>query len=87
MMEGCLGLLLIAFWVFIIFFFSDSEENNNKKDCSSHYALFRTSSFEEYQSFIENFDNTTCEIINISIVTLPSNNCEFYIVTYQEKEP
>ena len=50
------------------------------------YSLFRTEDAQEYLSFLENFDETKYEIVDISTsmrVLSYSNSDEFYIVTYK----
>ena len=50
-----------------------------------NYSMFRTIYAEEYLSFLENFDETKFEIVDISTsmnVTGYGSN-EFYIVTYR----
>ncbi len=50
------------------------------------YSLFRTQDAQEYLSFLENFDETKYEIVNIS-TSLSGigryGSDEFYIVTYK----
>lgn len=52
------------------------------------YSLFRTTDIQEYLSFLEKFDETKFEIVDISTsmsVTGYGSN-EFYIVTYKTIE-
>lgn len=49
------------------------------------YSLFRTTEAQEYLSFLENFDATKFEIVDIStsMWTHANGSSEFYIVTYK----
>lgn len=49
------------------------------------YSLFRTEDVQEYLSFLENFDETKYEIVDIStsMSVLFNGSDEFYIVTYK----
>lgn len=50
-----------------------------------HYFLFTTENVQEYLNFLEVFDETKYEIVNISTsmsVTLHGSN-EFYMITYK----
>ena len=60
--------------------------NSEKTQTSvNNYSLFRTTDVQDYLSFLENFDETNFEIVDISTsmsVTAYGSN-EFYIVTYK----
>lgn len=49
------------------------------------YSLFRTTEIQEYLSFLEEFDETKFEIVDISTSMSVSGygSDEFYIVTYK----
>ena len=51
------------------------------------YSLFRTTDVQEYLSFLENFDETKYEIVDIStsMCEYVHGSDEFYIVTYKTK--
>lgn len=61
--------------------------NSEKTETSvGNYSLFRTTDVQVYLSFLENFDETKYEIVDISTsMDLTSNGYsnEFYIVTYK----
>ncbi len=67
-----------------------TETINSEKTQTSvgTYSLFRTTDAQEYLSFLENFDETKFEIVDISTsmsVTGYGSN-EFYVVTYKTIE-
>lgn len=47
------------------------------------YSLFRTVDIQEYLSFLEEFDETKFEIVDISTSLEDVESDEFYIVTYK----
>ena len=49
------------------------------------YSLFRTTEIQEYLSFLEEFDETKFEIVDIStsMCVYGHGSDEFYIVTYK----
>ena len=49
------------------------------------YSVFRTEDAQEYLSFLENFDETKYEIVDIStsMCVWSHGSDEFYIVTYK----
>ena len=49
------------------------------------YSLFRTTEIQEYLSFLEEFDETKFEIVDIStsMCVYSHGSDEFYIVTYK----
>lgn len=52
------------------------------------YSLFRTKDVQEYLNFLETFDETKYEIVDISTsmyTTAHDGSGEFYIVTYRTK--
>lgn len=50
------------------------------------YSIFRTEDAQEYLSFLENFDETKYQIVDISTSMFTSGygSGEFYIVTYKK---
>lgn len=51
---------------------------------TSKYKLFETTKSEAYLGFLENFDYTNNEIINISISTQGTDYATTYFVTYKD---
>lgn len=48
------------------------------------YSLFRTTEVQEYLSFLDKFDETKFEIVDITtIMSVYWDSVEFYIVTYK----
>lgn len=67
---------------------SESETIHSETTQTSvgSYSLFRTQDVQEYLSFLENFDETKYEIVDISTSlfgTRTYGSDEFYIVTYK----
>ena len=60
------------------------HSETTKKSVGS-YSIFRTSEAQEYLSFLEEFDETKFEIVDIStsMSTSAYGSNEFYIVTYK----
>ena len=50
-----------------------------------HYTVFQTPEVQEYLNFLESFDETKYEIVDISTSAWASNgiNGKFYMVTYR----
>jgi len=48
------------------------------------YALFRTDDVQEYLNFLENFDETKYEIVDISVNDGGAVTDEWYFVTYKQ---
>lgn len=64
---------------------TETIRNETTKKSVGSYSIFRTSDVQEYLSFLEEFDETKFEIVDISTcmkITLQGPN-EFYIVTYR----
>ena len=78
---------LLIFSILISGCSKKTETINSEKTETSvgSYSLFRTRDVQEYLNFLENFDETKFEIVDIStsmMVTSQGSN-EFYIVTYK----
>lgn len=59
-----------------------SETTTQTSPCS--YSLFRTTDVQDYFNFLETFDDTKYEIVDISTSLFKSHgSSEFYIVTYR----
>ncbi len=48
-----------------------------------NYSIFRTQDAQEYLSFLENFDETKFEIVDISTSMRVDLTGSFYVVTYK----
>lgn len=60
--------------------------NENATQNVGSYAIFQTQDAQEYLKFLENFDETKYEIVNISTSlygTRMHGSDEFYMVTYK----
>lgn len=69
--------LLFAFCIVIYIIITETISNKNKK-----FESFRTKDEKEYYSFLENFDETKYELVDIS----PKEKSDkFYVVTYRKK--
>ncbi len=69
--------LLFALCIIIYIIITEAISNRNKK-----FELFRTENEKEYHSFLENFDETKYELLDIS----PKGKSDkFYVVTYRKK--
>ena len=65
---------------------SIEESETIHSETTGSYSLFRTQDVQEYLSFLENFDETKYEIVDISTSlygTRAYGSDEFYIVTYK----
>lgn len=64
-----------------------TETITSKKDVSlvGSYSLFQTEDVQEYLSFLETFDESKYEIVDIStsIATGYNGSGEYYMVTYK----
>lgn len=68
----------------------EKEETINSETSQiteGRYSLFRTQDAQEYLSFLENFDETNYEIVDIStsLAERIYGSDEFYIITYKAK--
>ena len=73
----------------VVFTGCDSTEtitSDKTETVVGSYSLFRTKDVQEYLSFLENFDETKYEIVDIStsMNTAGYGSGEFYIVTYKK---
>ena len=51
------------------------------------YALFKTTDVQEYLNFLETFDETKYEIVDISpATTFSSYTTDYYVITYKTIE-
>lgn len=55
-------------------------------ESAGNYFLFQTHDVDEYLSFLENFDKSKYEIIDISTQMSGVYTTEFYMVTYKTVE-
>ncbi len=65
---------------------SETIQSETTQTSVGSYSLFRTQDVQEYLSFLENFDETKYEIVDISTSlfgTRMYGSDEFYIVTYK----
>ena len=65
---------------------SETIHSETTQTSVGSYSLFRTQDVQEYLSFLENFDETKYEIVDISTSlygTRSYGSDEFYIVTYK----
>lgn len=65
---------------------SETIHSETTQTSVGSYSLFRTQDVQEYLSFLENFDETKYEIVDISTSlfgTRTYGSDEFYIVTYK----
>lgn len=65
---------------------SDTIHSETTHTSVGSYSLFRTQDAQEYLSFLENFDETKYEIVDISTSLYGARTYgsdEFYIVTYK----
>ena len=61
-------------------------ENDIVQETTGSYYLFKTQKAQEYLTFLENFDETKYEIVDISTSlygTRTYGSDEFYIITYK----
>lgn len=90
---------LVAIMVVLVFSLvgCSSSENEQKNDTSTvtssvaegSYMLFQTDEIEEYLSFLEDFDESKYEIVNIDTLireTTFSYSDDYYMVTYKKIE-
>jgi len=59
----------------------NSEKSETDKES---YKLFRTDDVQEYLNFLENFDETKYEIVDISVNDGGAVTDEWYFVTYKQ---
>lgn len=64
---------------------SETIHSETTKTLVDSYSLFRTQDAQKYLSFLENFDETKYEIVDIStsLHSAVYGSDEFYIVTYK----
>ena len=65
---------------------SETIHSERTQTSVGSYSLFRTEDAQEYLSFLENFDETKYEIVDISTSLHGSRaygSDEFYVVTYK----
>lgn len=65
---------------------SETIHSETTQTSVGSHSLFRTQDVQEYLSFLENFDETKYEIVDISTSlygTRTHGSDEFYIVTYK----
>jgi len=58
-------------------------QSENAQEVVGNFYLFRTQDCQEYLTFLENFDETKYEIVNISTSYNLYGSNEFYMVTYK----
>jgi len=87
-------ILLLTFILIITTLFSGCTEEKNTseiihsekvQETSGNYYLFQTKYVQEYLNFLENFDETKYEIVDIStsLHLSPKGSNEFYMITYR----
>ena len=62
----------------------DTQTTTSTKTEVGSYSLFQTRDVEEYLSFLENFDETKYEIVDISTGRGALVTDEYYMVTYKK---
>ena len=89
--------VVMATIVFAAVWLDEKEEKNQAEEkaatynaeiiTNEAYSLFQTNDVQEYLDFLESFDETKYEIIDISTsmehVSKFTGNSEFYMVTYK----
>lgn len=84
---------LVLFLILIICFGASSGkkteiiQNESQIESAGTYYLFKTFDVQEYLKFLENFDETKYEIVDIStsLHYIPKGSDEFYMVTYKTR--
>lgn len=64
---------------------SEIIQSNKVQESVGSYYLFRTQDVQEYLNFLENFDETKYEIVDISTSLKVGSygSSEFYMITYK----
>ena len=78
-----LAIVMIASFMVVFTACSKTETINSEsaQTVVGSYSLFRTTKVQEYLSFLENFDETKYEIVDISTSMSRGYSSEFYMVT------
>jgi len=67
-------------------FSSETIQNETVQEAAGSYYLFKTFDVQEYLKFLEDFDETKYEIVDISTSAIgkkANGSDEFYMVTYK----
>ena len=66
---------------------TETIKSTKTETAAGSYAIFRTESVQEYFDFLENFDESKYEIIDISTSMYTGGYAdEYYVVTYKTIE-